>query len=155
MQRVIYLRRPLHRRDQRGLQQQLERAFQSQWSQPNGLVVITQKEIWQPPTDVYETHAAIVVRVELAGMRDAEIEITLDERGLRIEGQRPEQHQERPLSYHQMGINYGAFAVEVFLAHPFDHEHVTARYDDGFLFVELPKLTEQTAETRVRIQIAE
>jgi HSP20 family molecular chaperone IbpA len=155
MQRVIYLRRPLHRRDQRGLQQQLERAFQSQWSQPSGLVVITHKEIWQPPTDVYETNAAIVVRVELAGMRDAEIAITLDERGLRIEGQRPEQHQERPLSYHQMGINYGAFAVEVFLAHPFDHEHVTARYDDGFLFVELPKLTEQTVETRVRIQIAE
>ena len=155
MQRVIYLRRPLHRRDQRGLQQQLERAFQSQWSQPSGLVVITHKEIWQPPTDVYETNAAIVVRVELAGMRDAEIAITLDERGLRIEGQRPEQHQERPLSYHQMGINYGAFAVEVFLAHPFDHEHVAARYDDGFLFVELPKLTEQTVETRVRIQIAE
>jgi HSP20 family protein len=145
MQRVIYLRRPLHRRDQRGLQQQLERAFQSQWSQPSGLVVITQNE----------THAAIVVRVELAGMRDAEIAITLDERGLRIEGQRPEQHQERPLSYHQMGINYGAFAVEVFLAHPFDYEHVSARYDDGFLFVELPKLTEQTVETRVRIQIAE
>jgi HSP20 family molecular chaperone IbpA len=155
MQRVIYLRRPLHRRDQRGLQQQLERAFQSQWSQPSGLVVITHKEIWQPPTDVYETNAAIVVRVELAGMRDAEIAITLDERGQRIEGQRPEQHEERPLSYHQMGINYGAFAVEVFLAHPFDHEHVTARYDDGFLFVELPKLTEQTVETRVRIQIAE
>ena len=138
MQRVIYLRRPLHRHDQRGLQQQLERAFQNQWSQPNALIVITHKEIWRPPTDVYETDAAIVVRVEMAGMRDAEIAITLDERGLRIEGQRPERHDDRPLSYHQMGINYGAFAVEVFLARPFDHEHVAARYDDGFLFVELP-----------------
>ena len=29
------------------------------------------------------------------------------------------------------------------------------REGDGFLFVELPKLTEQTVETRVRIQIAE
>jgi HSP20 family molecular chaperone IbpA len=38
-----------------------------------------------------------------------------------------------------MGINYGAFVVEVFLVHPFDHERVAARYDDGFLFVELPK----------------
>jgi len=139
MQRVVYLRRPLHRRDQRGLQQQLERAFQNQWGQPNALIVITQKEIWHPPTDVYETDAAIVVRVEIAGMRDAEIAITLDERGLRIEGQRSQRHGERPLSYHQMGINYGTFAVEVFLVHPFDYENVTARYDDGFLFVELPK----------------
>lgn len=139
MQRVIYLRRPLHRRDQRGLQQQLERAFQNQWPQSNALIVITQREVWRPPTDVYETDSAIVVRIEMAGMRDAEIAITLDERGLRIEGQRPERRDDRPLSYHQMGINYGAFAVEVFLAQPFDHEHVAARYDDGFLFVELPK----------------
>ncbi len=140
MQRVIYLRRPLHLRDQHGLQQQLERAFQRQWGQPSPLIVIAQnKEIWRPPTDVYETESAFVVRVELAGMRDAEVAITLDERSLRIEGQRPERNNERPLGYHQMGINYGAFTVEVFLTRPFDHENVTARYDDGFLFVELPK----------------
>jgi HSP20 family protein len=140
MQRVIYMRRPLHRHDQRGLQQQLERAFQSQWSQPASLIVIAQaKEIWHPPADVYETAAAFVVRVELAGMRDADIAITLDDRSLLIEGRRDEHHDERPLCYNQMGINYGAFTVEVFLNHPFDYETVTARYDDGFLFVELPK----------------
>jgi HSP20 family molecular chaperone IbpA len=140
MQRVIYLRRPLQRRDQRGLQQQLERAFQSQWGQPRSLIVITHKEVWQPPTDVYETASAFVVRVELAGMREAEISVTLDDRGVRIEGVRPEQHGERPLSYHQMGINYGAFTVEVFLNSPFDYEHVGARYEDGFLYVELPRI---------------
>jgi HSP20 family protein len=141
MQRVIYLRRPLYRRDQRGLQQQLERAFQNQWGQPSALLVaVPHREAWRPPTDVYETEAAFVVRVELAGMRDAEIAITLDQDSLRIEGQRPERPAERPLGYHQMGVNYGAFAVEVFLSRPFDHERVTASYDDGFLFVELPRL---------------
>ena len=152
MQRVIYLRRPLNRRDQRGLQQQLERTFQNQWSQPSSLVIIApHHKIWQPPTDVYETATAFVVRVELAGMREAEIAITLDQDSLRIEGQRAERNDERPLGYHQMGINYGRFAVEVFLARPFDHERVSARYDDGFLFVELPK----PGEARVRMEIAE
>ena len=140
MQRVIYFRRPLYRRDQRGLQQQLERAFQNQWSQPNSVLVIApHREIWRPPTDVYETASAYIIQVELAGMREAEISITIDQEGLRIEGQRAERHDERPLGYHQMGINRGAFTVEVFLARPFDHDNVTARYDDGFLFVELPK----------------
>ena len=140
MQRVIYLRRPLHRRDQRGLQQQLERAFQNQWGQPASILVIApHREIWRPPTDVYETASAYIVQIELAGMREAEIEITIDQDGLRIEGRRAERHGERPLGYHQMGINRGAFTVEVFLARPFDHDNVTARYDDGFLFVELPK----------------
>lgn len=140
MQRVIYLRRPLQRHDQRGLQQQLERAFQSQWMQPNSLVVIAHKEIWHPPTDVYETESAFVVRIELAGMRDAEVSITLDDRGVRIEGTRPERHTERPLSYHQMAINYGAFTVEVFVNRSFDYDNVAAQYEDGFLYVELPKV---------------
>lgn len=145
MQRVIYLRRPLSRRDQRGLQQQLERAFQSQWGQPGALLVVARhKQNWQPPADVYETEQAFVVRVELAGMREAEIAITLDDRGLRIEGQRPERHDARPLGYHQVGINYGAFAIEVFLGRPFDYDRVSAHYDDGFLIVELPKPGEQT-----------
>ena len=141
MQRVIYLRRPLYRRDQRGLQQQLERAFQNQWRQPNSVLVIAPHQgIWRPPTDVYETASAYIVQVELAGMREAEIAITLDQDSLRIEGQRPaERHDERPLGYRQMGINRGAFMVEVYLARPFDYENVAARYDDGFLFVELPK----------------
>jgi HSP20 family protein len=151
MQRVIYLRRPLHRRDERALQQQLERAFQSQLAQPSSLTMRARQDFWRPPTDVYETEQAFVVRVELAGMRDAEIAITLDDRGLRIEGSRPERNDERPLGYHQMGVSYGIFAVEVFLNRSFDHERVAARYDDGFLFVELPKL----GETRVRVEIAE
>jgi HSP20 family protein len=119
MQRVIYLRRPPRSRDQRGLQQQLERAFQSQWGQPGSLLLVAPRtEIWQPPADVYETEHAFVVRVELAGMREAEIAIMLDEHSLRIEGQRPERNHERPLGYHQMGVNYGAFAVEIFLGRP-------------------------------------
>lgn len=152
MQRVIYLRRPLSRRDQAGLQQQLERAFQSQWSRPGALLMVSRRnEIWQPPTDVYETAEAFVVRVELAGMREAEVSITLDEHSLRIEGQRPEQQADRPLGYHQMGISYGAFVVEVFLGRPFDAERVAARYDDGFLFVELPKL----GPTHIQVQISQ
>jgi HSP20 family molecular chaperone IbpA len=154
MQRVIYLRRPLQRRDQRGLQQQLERAFQSQWGQPSSLIMITHKEVWRPPADVYETASVFVVRVELAGMREAQISVILDDRGVRIEGVRPQQHGERPLSYHQMGINYGAFTVEVFLNSPFDYEHVNARYEDGFLYVELPKLAENPI-THVTLQVTE
>ena len=156
MQRVIYLRRPLLGRDRRGLQQQLERAFQSEWGQPKSVIVIAQnREVWRPPADVYETDAGLVVRVELAGMRDAEIAITLDDRHLRIEGHRPERRDERPLCYHQMGVNYGSFEVEVFLARPFDAEKVAAHYDDGFLIVELPRLNAPPPSARSRVPISE
>src|SRR5262245_39786560 len=150
MQRVIYLRRPLPGHNQRGLQQQLERAFQRQ------VIVIAQnREVWRPPADVYETDAGLVVRVELAGMRDAEIAITLDDRHLRIEGHRPERRDERPLCYHQMGVNYGSFEVEVFLVRPFDADKVAAHYDDGFLIVELPRRDAPPPSARTRVSISE
>jgi len=135
MQRVIYLRRPRPGRDRQVLQQQLERAFQRQTI----VVVASDPDVWRPPADVYETETAFIVKVELAGMRDAEIAVSLGERSLRIEGRRPEQRDIGILCYHQVDVNYGAFAVEVFLARPVDGDNVTARYDDGFLFVELPK----------------
>lgn len=139
MQRVIYLRRPTQR-DQRGLQQHLERMFQRQWGQVSALTVVTHnQEVWQPPADVYETAKAFVVKIELPGMRDADIEVILDERSLHIRGQRDEQRDGQLQYYHQTGINYGPFEVEVFFASPVDNEGVMAHYDDGFLFVELPK----------------
>src|SRR5690349_6494685 len=104
MQRVIYLRRPAESRNQQGLQQQLERVFQRQWGQPASVIVIARnQEGWQPPADVCETDTAFVVKVELPGMRDAEIAVTLDEHSLRISGERPEQRNDRLRCYHQMG----------------------------------------------------
>ena len=139
MQRVIYMRRPRVGRDQQGLQQQLVSAFQRQMM----IAIARDQGVWRPPAEVYETEKGFFVQIELAGMRDAEIAITLDERSLRIEGQRPEQRDQGLLCYHQIGVGYGAFAVEVFLARPVDYDHVTAQYNDGFLFVELPKPSDE------------
>jgi HSP20 family molecular chaperone IbpA len=156
MRRVIYLRRPGTGRDEQGLQQQLERVFQRQWGQAASVIVVAKnREVWHPPADVYETEESFLVKVELPGMRDAEIEVTLEERGLHISGSRPEQRSEGLRYYHQMGINYGRFELEVFLARPVDHNSVTAHYDDGFLLVELPKPAKQPQSGRITVQVTE
>lgn len=156
MQRVIYLRRPRAHDDRQGLQQHLERIFQRQWGQPMSVIIISKhREIWRPPTDVYETNDTFVVKVELPGMRDAEIEVTLDERSLRISGTRPEQRDSNLQCYHQTDINYGRFELEVFLARQIDYDNVTAHYDDGFLVVELPKPAAEPKNPPIRVQIAE
>lgn len=156
MRRVIYLRQAHGAQDQHGLQQQLERVFQRQIGQPTSVIVITrEREHWRPPADVYETDDALVVRVELPGMRDGEIEVMLDDRVLRIRGTRPERRESQPQIYHQMGINYGAFALEVFLPRPVDVERVTGLYDDGFLIVELPKPEVNPPVRHVQVHSAE
>lgn len=140
MQRVIFLRRGVIRRDQQLLQQQLERAFDSQWTGGAVVAVVARaREIYHPPTDVFETESAVVVKIELPGMRDTPIEITVDEYGLKLRGTRREQRASTPTYYHQMGISYGPFEFELFVGRPFNPDAVTATYDDGFLQIELPK----------------
>ena len=83
----------------------------------------------------------IRVKVELAGMKEEDIEVTLYEDALVISGERHDnqEHQEG-LNYHEAQIRYGPFRVEVFMLTPIMHDAVIARYENGMLLVDLPKL---------------
>jgi HSP20 family protein len=93
--------------------------------------------MWRPPTDVYETEDAIVVRVEIAGMNDKDFSIIIDERYLLIRGARAEPAERR--AYHQMEIRFGEFATEIELPYTVAAGEIEAVYTSGFLRVTLPK----------------
>lgn len=99
--------------------------------------VSVRSPLFRPPTDVYETEEAIVVRVEIAGMREEEFSIELDDRLLSIRGIRPDVTERR--AYHQMEIRFGEFSVELELPARISAHLVAAVYKDGFLQVTLPK----------------
>ena len=93
---------------------------------------------WRPPTDVYVTEDAIIVRVEIAGMSDGEFVISLDGQLLTIRGIRPDSAARR--AYHQMEIHFGEFRIDVELPWPVDADGIDADYNDGFLSLVLPRL---------------
>lgn len=93
--------------------------------------------IWRPPTDVYETDTAVVVRVEIAGMKDEDFSVSLTGRNLVIRGFRPDAAERK--AYHQMEILFGVFRSEVELPGPVITDRVRAEYQKGFLTVILPK----------------
>ncbi len=96
-----------------------------------------QSRIWSPPTDVYETEEAVIVRVEIAGMQKAEFSISLEGDLLTIQGTRPDTPERR--AFHQMEIPFGEFRTQVELHWPIDHDAIQAEYEDGFLRLVLPK----------------
>ncbi len=97
--------------------------------------------VWRPLADIRESAAMITVKIELAGMREEEIDVTLYEDALVISGERYDDHEDQEdHCYHEAQIRYGPFRVEVFFPSPIDREAVTARYEKGFLWVDLPKL---------------
>ena len=100
-----------------------------------------QGDRWQPDVDVFETEKAVVVRVELAGVRGRDLKVTVDGDALRIGGVRvaPEPADVRRL--HQMEIATGPFERRLRIPIAFDREAVSAHLTDGFLTVILPKRT--------------
>ena len=93
--------------------------------------------MWSPPTDVYETETDYVVTLEVAGMREADFEVVLDNGLLLISGQRPDVT--KRAAYHQMEIHFGKFSTAIALPGPVDLDTSTAEYRDGFLVINLPK----------------
>jgi HSP20 family protein len=102
-----------------------------------GWQVRAHSHVWSPPTDLYETEDRYVVRVEIAGLRDQDFSVTLDNNYLVITGSRPDVLERR--AYHQMEIRFGEFSTVVALPSQVDSDQTIAEYSDGFLVVMLPK----------------
>ena len=145
MSRVIVLRRPL---SQQISQRELEDLFRRQWGRPRP-AVRHEGGLWQPPFDVYEVEDAYLVLVELAGMRDSPIEVTLAQDALVLSGRRPELHREGTVRFHQLDINEGPFHAAVLLPGPVLEDQVTATYEDGLLTITLPKRRAQPRRIEV------
>jgi len=104
----------------------------------NGWRIASRPHTWRPPTDLYELDNRFVVRVEISGMHEEDFHITLERNILIIQGNRQEISERR--SFHQMEINFGEFVSAVEISSPFDPEAVSAEYNNGFLWVNLPKV---------------
>ena len=106
--------------------------------------VSSRQHAWRPPTDVYISDDAVIVRVEIAGMRDGEFSITFEDHTLSIRGSRPDFPERR--AYHQMEIRFGEFRTDIGLHWPVDTDQIDAEYKDGFLRVMLPISKPQNIE---------
>lgn len=109
---------------------------------------------FQPCVDMYETDQALVIKMELAGVRPTklQIELSADDRSMTVSGERiepTEEHRDR-IRCHHLEIFFGTFHREISLPSsvPFDRESISASYKDGFLVVRLPKRLNKTVEKR-------
>ena len=133
--------RDLIRQMEREMQQLSDEAFRGFFALPTGGA----GRFWQPPIDIHETESAVIVKVELAGVKadDLHVSLTPDDRILNISGTRGESHGDREgrVRCHQLEIYFGPFERAVGLPSGIrlDRDAIKATYRDGFLSVTLPK----------------
>lgn len=93
-----------------------------------------------PPIDVYETKEKVVVVMELAGINEQDVEISIAGDRLTIRGEREDRQGAPGRLYTQMEICCGPFKRTVALPAEVDGRKASATYHDGFLEIVLPRI---------------
>ena len=116
--------------------------------------VLTAIRLWRPPTDVFETENQVVVLMEIAGMKQKDLNVSLIDNVLVIKGDRQEKTLAQKTFYRNMEINYGMFERNIYLPEFIDPESVKAEYKEGFLEIRLDKKEGKRSKAKeVRIEI--
>jgi len=100
---------------------------------------------WQPSVNLYETDTSFIVCVDLAGVDAKEVDVQVRDKSLHIMGQRPTpmpSHVHSP-RIHVMEIDHGSFYRSVSIPENVDVNRIEAKYNQGLLWIELPKTNEE------------
>jgi HSP20 family protein len=106
---------------------------------------------WVPPVDVAETQEQIVVRAEVPGIRQEDIQIEFENGLLTIRGERAIEKTDA-MTWHRVERTYGNFSRSFTLPRTVDPEKITANYRDGILEIAVPK-REEAKPKQIRISV--
>lgn len=97
---------------------------------------------WAPALDVHENGDAVTVRLEAAGLKKEDFDISLHDDNLTISGERKAETETREGESFRSERFFGPFSRTVTLPAPVKADGVTATYTDGVLTITLPKAEE-------------
>jgi HSP20 family protein len=98
---------------------------------------------WMPPMDLVESGDHFVLRADLPGLSEEDVNIELEDQTLTISGERKAEHQEKGEGFYRVERAFGSFSRSLQLPKGIDPEAVSARFDRGVLEVSIPKPEER------------
>jgi HSP20 family protein len=98
---------------------------------------------WVPAMDLVETEDDFVLRADLPGLSEKDVNIELEDNVLTVSGERKSEHEERKEGYYRVERASGAFSRSLTLPEGVDPEAVRASFDRGVLEVRVPKPEER------------
>ena len=126
------------------LQQEMNRLFSSFFDTPaGGTVGNGGARRWIPAIDVVETEDHFVLRADLPGMSEGDIDLSLEDNVLTISGERKAEHEEQREGYFRVERSFGAFSRSLTLPEGVNGDAISASFDKGVLEVRIPKPEER------------
>ena len=124
------------------LQNEMNRLFNSVFDTPvpNGTASARR---WIPAMDLVETDDDFVLRADLPGLSEGDVNIELEDNVLTVSGERKSEHEERKEGYYRVERASGSFSRSLTLPEGVNPEGIKASFDRGVLEVRIPKPEER------------
>lgn len=109
--------------------------------------------LWSPLVDVYETKDAIRLVAEVPGVKQEDIQVSIEGDTLSLKGERPRDAEVKEDQYYRIERSYGSFQRSILLPSVVDASRVKATYRDGVLEIQLPK-KEEAKPKEIKVEVA-
>jgi len=134
------------------IQNEMNRLFNNLFDQPTTGRESTSSRRWMPAMDLIETADHYVLRADLPGLSDEDVNVQLEANVLTISGERTAQHDHDAQGYYRIERGFGSFARSLTLPDGVDSDMVQAHFDRGVLEITIPK-PEQKKPRQVQISL--
>lgn len=108
--------------------------------------------VWAPAADMYETKDDLVLRIELPGVNEKEIDVSITGELLTVKGERSQGEDVKEGNLYRSERWFGRFERTMPLPIPVQPDKVTASYRDGVLTITLPK-AEQIKPKQIKVDV--
>jgi len=119
------------------MNQMFERVFGRRG--PGGREAGLTSATWAPAVDISEQKNAYVVTAEVPGVKPEDLDVTLEDGLLTIQGERRSEEESTDRQYHRVERRFGSFRRSITLPSQVDADRIEASYADGVLQVTVPK----------------
>ncbi len=109
--------------------------------------------MWSPLVDVHETKDNLLLQVEVPGVKQEDIQVSIDGDTLTLKGERKREAEVKEDEYHRIERSYGRFERNILLPSLVDPNRVKATYRDGVLEIQLPK-KEEAKPKEIKVEVA-
>ena len=106
-----------------------------------------------PAVDVYEDDKKVMLKLEIPGMDQKDLDVSVENNTLTVRGERKFESEEKEENFHRIERRYGSFFRAFTLPSTVDTESVAASYNAGVLKLELMKKPEAQPK-QIKINVA-
>jgi len=108
---------------------------------------------WTPSVDIMEKDGNLILRAELPGLTEKQIDLKLEGNTLTLKGERKMENEDNEGTYHRVESYHGSFTRSFRLPDTVDSDKIKADYKNGILTVTIPQKPEvRPREIPVSIQ---